>query len=271
MKIFVLSLISLFFLFPQPGAAELVYVPLPVENSETVIASHTPMIRYLAEKLGVPIKIRYEKDYQQILQLFKEGKIDLVQLGPLPYVTLKKEDPQTQPIVIMNESDGKPAYTCALVTSFDGPQSVQEINSPLALPQALSTCGHLAAALLLKDHQPDLEQLGYQYLGNHGNVALAVVRGEFKAGVMKTQVARKFQNLTLKVLQETGSFPGFVIVGNKKTLNSKQAEKIGQLLIQASPQVRSSWITGKDGFSLAADKDFDFLTRHMAAVDLQTE
>lgn len=141
MKVLILSLLVVLFLFPPPGAAELVYVPLPLENAEAVIASQAPMIRYLAEKLGVQIRIRYEKDYQQILQLFKEGKIDLVQLGPLPYVTLKKEYPQVQPLAIINESDGKPAYTCALVTSFDGPQSVQEINSPLTLPQALSTCG----------------------------------------------------------------------------------------------------------------------------------
>ncbi|MBA3008466.1 MAG: PhnD/SsuA/transferrin family substrate-binding protein [Proteobacteria bacterium] len=271
MKVLILSLLVVLFLFPPPGAAELVYVPLPLENAEAVIASQAPMIRYLAEKLGVQIRIRYEKDYQQILQLFKEGKIDLVQLGPLPYVTLKKEYPQVQPLAIINESDGKPAYTCALVTSFDGPQSVQEINSPLTLPQALSTCGHLSAALLLKDHQPDLEQLGYQYLGNHEKVALAVVRGEFKAGVMKTQVARKYQNLTLKVIKETVPFPGFVIVGNKKTLDIKQAMQIGQLLIQVSPETRSSWITGKDGFSVAADKDFDLLTRHMTTIGIQLD
>ncbi|MFH2124535.1 MAG: PhnD/SsuA/transferrin family substrate-binding protein [Pseudomonadota bacterium] len=269
MKSLLLSLLALLSLFPKPCAAELVYVPLPVENAETVIAGHTPMIRYLAEKLGVRIKIRYEKDYQHILQLFKEGKVDLVQLGPLPYVILKKEYPQAQPLAIMNESDGKPAYTCALVTSFDGPQSVQEINSPLALPQVLSTCGYLSAALLLKDHQPDLEQLGYHYLGNHGKVALAVVRGEFKAGVMKTQVAKKFQNLTLKVVQETAPFPGFVIVGNQKTMESKQAQQVGQLLIQASSEARSSWITGKDGFSPVVEKDFDLLTRYMTDNDIQ--
>jgi len=74
-------------------ARELVYAPLPIENQASVVNSHTPMIQYLVEKLGVTIRIRYENDNNRTLQLFKEGKIDLIQLGPLPYVILKKNMP----------------------------------------------------------------------------------------------------------------------------------------------------------------------------------
>ncbi len=262
MKAVILSIFLLSFYLQVSVAADLVYIPLPIEDQETVVADHTPMVNYLAEKLGVSIHIRYEKDYDRILQLFKEGKIDLVQLGPLPYTTLKKAYPQAQPLAIMNEADGKPYYTCALVTSFDGPQSVQDINSPLALPQSLSTCGYFSAELLLHDHKPGLEQLGYQYLGSHSKVALAVIRGELKTGVMKTSVTKKYHDLTLKVLQETPALPGFVIVGNSATLSAEQLQRIGQLLIQADAQTRSSWITGKEGFSAVSDQDFTLFDRH---------
>jgi len=47
--------------------------------------------------------------------------------------------------------------------------------------------------------------------------------------------------------------------------------QIGRLLIQVSPETRSSWITGKDGFSVAADKDFDLLTRYMATIGIQLD
>jgi len=137
-RIFVIFMMALGFFSIPPSlvmARELVYAPLPIENQATVVGSHAPMIQYLAEKLGVTIRIRYEKDNNRTVQLFKEGKIDLIQLGPLPYVTLKKEYARTLPLVIFNEADGKPFYTCALVTSFDGPPSVGEINSPLALTQ----------------------------------------------------------------------------------------------------------------------------------------
>lgn len=257
--------ISVQFFFPSLSvAAELVYIPQPIENQETVIASHTPMVRYLAEKLGVEIHIRYEKDYNRILQLFREGKVDLVQLEPLAYVTLKKEYPQALPLVVMNEADGKPVYTCALVTSFDGPQAIREIKRPVALSQPLSTCGDFAATLLLKGSHPDFKQLGRQYLDdNYEDVALAVIRGEFETGIMKTQVARKYQNLTLKVLNETPPFPGLMIIGNGTTLSQEQIRQIGPLLLQTEPWTRTDWITGKDGFSTFSDKDFDLFTRRV--------
>jgi phosphonate transport system substrate-binding protein len=245
------------------AARELVFVPLPIENQAAVITDHTPMIQYLSEKLGVTIRIRYEKDHHRILQLFKEGKVDLVQLGPLPYTTLKKEYARSRPLAIMNEADGKPCYTCALVTSFDGPQSVEKINSPLALTQFFSTCGYFSASLLLKEHDLDLEKLGYDYLGTHENVALAVVRGEFKTGSMKTAVVRRYENLTLKILEESPPLPGFVIVGNTVTLTPEQLEQISNLLIQATPEVRVSWKVGRYGFSPVSDNDFEQFTHYM--------
>jgi phosphonate transport system substrate-binding protein len=262
MRAVILAIIFLLFHLQVSVAKDLVYIPLPLEDKESVVADQTPMINYLAEKLGVSIRIRYEKDYDRILKLFKEGEVDLVQLGPLPYWTLKKEYPQAQPLAIMNEADGKAFYTCALVTSFDGPQSVQDIRSPLALPQPLSTCGYFSARLLLHDHNPDLEQLGYCYLGNHSNVALSVIRGELKTGIMKTSVAKKYDNLTLKILQETPSLPGFVIVGNSATMQAEQLQQLGQILIQADAQTRSSWVIGIDGFSVVSDQDFALFNRH---------
>ncbi len=262
------SIIQLFLVFfiadpALPAARELVYIPLSIENQAAVMADHAPMIHYLGEKLGVTIRIRYEKDYARILQLFKEGKADLVQFGPLPYVTLKKEYARALPLAIMNEADGRPFYTCALVTSFDGPQSVKDIDSPLALTQFSSTCGYLAASLLLKKQKLDIEKLGYEYLGTHENVALAVVRGEFKAGGMKTAVARRYENLTLKVLQETLPFPGFAIVGNTVTLTPEQIERIRDILLQAPPEVRSTWRAGQYGFSPVSGNAFDQFTRYM--------
>jgi phosphonate transport system substrate-binding protein len=260
----VLVVLVVFFSFPaQSAARELVYVPLPIENQSAVLADHAPMITYLADKLGVTIRIRYEKDDARILQLFKEGKVDLVQLGPLPYVTLKKEYARALPLVIMNEADGRPRYTCALVTSFDGPQSVEDIDSPLALTQFFSTCGYFSASLLLKKHKLDIEKLGYEYMGTHENVALAVVRGEPITGSLKTEVARRYENLTLKILEETPPFPGFLIVGNTVTLPPEQIERIRDILLQAPPEARSAWRAGQYGFSPVSGNDFDQFTRYM--------
>ena len=261
MRIYTIVCVFSFFLFSlsSPAAAELVYVPLPIEAEETVVANNIPMVLYLSERLGVPIRIRYEKDYSRILQLVEEGRVDLLQLGPLPYMALKTSYPQVQPLAVINEPGGEAEYTCALVSSFDGPQSIDEIQGLLALPQPLSTCGHFSISFLFAQKKLDIEQSGYHYLGNHDNVALAVIRGEFEAGVVKMQVAKKYQGLALKILAETPPFPGFMIVGNTKTLSPEQISQIGHLLLEVNGRTRSSWITGKDGFSIPSDQNFDLL------------
>jgi hypothetical protein len=53
-----------------------------------------------------------------------------------------------------------------------------------------------------------------------------------------------------------------VIVGNSATLQEEQIRQIGQFLIQADPQTRSSWIVGRDGFSAVSDQDFSLFNRH---------
>jgi len=89
----------------------------------------------------------------------------------------------------------------------------------MALTQFFPTCGHFSATLLLRGHRLGLEKVGYEYLETHENVALAVIRGGDKTGSLKTPVARRYENLTLKILQETPSFPGFMIAGTPSPWN----------------------------------------------------
>ncbi|MBV5306212.1 MAG: hypothetical protein J0652_05915 [Desulfobulbaceae bacterium] len=136
MRVYVIFMMALGFFSIPPSlvmARELVYTPLPIENQATVVGSHAPIIQSLAEKLGVTICIRYEKD----------------------------------------------------------------------------------------------------------------------------------NNRTLKVLQETPPFPGFVIAGNTITMEPAQLERISSILMQTSPAERADWKTGRNGFLPVSDTDLDQFVRSM--------
>lgn len=240
----------------------LVFVPLPIEQPETVVAASRPLIDYLARQLNVPITIRYEKNYGDIIRLFKQGEIDVVYLGPLPYVTLRKDYPEAEPLVATKEPDGNAFYTCAMVTAFDGPPSINRVRHSVALTQPLSTCGHLSAGYLLDKYRIRLENLKHEYLGNHDAVALAVVRGDYEVGTMKTSVARKYINLTLRVLEETEPFPGFVLVANRRTMSSDQVRQIRKLLLEVSEKDRAGLVTGRYGFSAVRDADYNLIRQN---------
>lgn len=243
----------------QAAGRSLVFTPLPIEQPETVIAASRPLVTYLSQKMGVPISIRYEKSYADILRLFQEGKIDLLHLGPLPYVTLRQACPKALPLAAINESNGKAAYTCAMVTTFDGPKTLKQVRGPVALTQPLSTCGHLTAGYLLDKQGIQLEALSHDHVGNHDKVALEVIKGRYQAGTIKTSVAKKYTGLTLRIIEETPYFPGFLLVGNSATLRPEQLEQITRLLLTLPVNDQNNPSLGKYGFSPTSDADYNLI------------
>lgn len=245
------------------SARELVYTPLPIEQPETVLDANRPLVSYLSRQLKTPISIRYEKNYEEILRLFKQGKIDIVHLGPLPYVILKSSYPQAEPVAAINEPDGKATYTCAMVTAFDGPTSVKQVHRSIAFSQPLSTCGHLTAGYLLAKYGVKLEALHHEYLGNQDQVALSVVKGNYEVGTIKTAVAKKYANLTLRVIEETPPFPGFVLVVNKATLTPDQIKEMSRALLSSSSKDRATLMLGRHGFAPVVDAHYDLIRQNM--------
>ncbi|MDK9716948.1 MAG: PhnD/SsuA/transferrin family substrate-binding protein [Trichlorobacter sp.] len=244
-------------------ARELVYTPLPIEQPETVLNANRPLVSYLSKQLKTPISIRYEKSYEEILRLFKQGKIDIVHLGPLPYVILKNSYPQAEPVAAINEPDGKATYTCAMVTAFDGPTSVKQVHRSIAFSQPLSTCGHLTAGYLLAKHGVKLETLHHDYLGNQDQVALAVVKGNYEVGTIKAAVAKKYTNLTLRIIEETPAFPGFLLVANNATMTPEQIKAISRALLSASSEDRAALMLGRHGFAPVVDTHYDLIRQNM--------
>lgn len=244
-------------------ARELVYTPLPIEQPETVLNANRPLVSYLSKQLKTPITIRYEKNYEEILRLFKDGKIDIVHLGPLPYVTLRDRYDKAEPLAATNEADGKSFYTCAMVTAFDGPTSVRQVRRSIAFSQPLSTCGHLTAGYLLDRHGIKLEDLHHEYLGNQDQVALAVVKGNYEVGTIKTAVAKKYTNLTLRIIEETPAFPGFLLVANKATMTPDQISKIRKILLSMTPKDFGGLVLGRYGFSPVLDSSYDLIRQNL--------
>lgn len=243
-------------------ARDLVFVPLPLEQPEAVIARARPLAALLSARLQQPVQVRYIPNYQDILQQFKRGTIDILHLGPLPYLKLLQMQAGAEPLVVVNEADGSTAYTCALVTAYDGPSAIAQLQGPVALPQPLSTCGHPSAVYLFDRQGNNLEKLGYTYLGNHDKVALAVARGNYQAGTMKTALAVKYANLGLRVLAETPPLPGFLLVANRANLPPKRIDELRQLLLGLTAQERSGLQLGRYGFSPVVDESYQQLERY---------
>ncbi|WP_408626106.1 PhnD/SsuA/transferrin family substrate-binding protein [Alkalilimnicola ehrlichii MLHE-1] len=215
------------------------FAPLPMQDAEAVVREFRPLLAFLEARLGVRFEIDYSTDYGEILEKFRSGEVDLAYLGPLPYVELRDRDDAVEPLVVFREPDGQAHYTCSVVMFADDRQPLGALaGQSVALTQPLSTCGYLAVKALLRPAGVRLEHTRYDYLGRHDEVALAVVRGDYQAGGMKTHIARRYEHLGLVRVAETGPLPGFALVANARTVTPELQAGLRGALMSVHPGER---------------------------------
>lgn len=258
----IIKIILLLLIYSTINAKDtLVFAPLPIENRKTLFTQFDPMIKYLEGQLDKKIIIDYNKNYSDILEKFKQKKIDIAYLGPLPYIELKKYYSPALPLVHFNNSNGNKFYTCSLVTFATNDITIKNIkNKKIALTQPLSTCGYLSVEALLKESNNSLNHNKYKYIGRHDSVALSIIRGKYDFGGVKSSIAKKYSNLGLKELSKTSLLPSFTLVGNQKTISKKTLQKLVNVLKNTNKEELEKW--GENisyGCSAAADEDYDSL------------
>ncbi len=240
----------------------LVFAPLPMLDKAKVYDTFYPMVQVLEKKLNKKIEIFYSESYEQILEEFKKAKIDIVYLGPLPYVKLKEEYEFAYPLIHFKDQSGSSFYTCSLVRFFNN-EKIEKI----ALTQPLSTCGYLAVNSLLDNK---LENYKYKYLGKHDEVALSVLRGDFDAGGLKTSIAKEYFHLGLEEISKTQDLPGFALVANSKNLDLEYLKEIQTVLLQIEKDIYSKWDKEiRFGVEIAHDKDYENIRKMMKNVVIQ--
>lgn len=251
-----MSSVSLFLLFlllfPSAAGAGLTYCPIPMVNPEKVVAESRPMLDYLSRTLQTPIQINYPSNNAEVVKAFMEDRIDLAEIGALPYLLLREVAPHARALVFILDEGASAMYTCALVAPFDGAPSVEALagEAPLLLAstQTLSTCGPLSASWLLHTAGIAPARADYKILGNHEEVALAVARAEYVAGSMKTLIAQRYRHLGVRVLAETPPLPVFALVVNTRSVPESTIIAIKDALLNVSTEERARWAIGRHGF-----------------------
>lgn len=102
----------------------------------------------------------------------------------------------------------------------------------------------------------------YKYVCKHDTVALSVVRGEFDFGGVKSSIAKKYSNLGLKELAQTGLLPGFALIGNKETLPLETLQKIQVTMKNVQTEEVQRWGENiSHGCNEAKDSDYNTLRK----------
>lgn len=261
MKLFTLSILLALSSSLLADSFKVNFAPLPTTRVTKDIEDFLPMSRYLESKIPIKINYVYEKDYQGILDGFKDGSIDMAYFGPLPYLSLKKEYDSIEPIVTFKQDDGSVKYRCVLA-KFRDDEFKKEAPIKVALTQSLSTCGYYMSSILLRENfNIDLSKQNYKYTMSHTNALTSVLKGEFLVAGAKESIAKKFESLGMEIIAKSELLPGFSLVVNTKTLDKEQIKKIKETLLELEDrEAKDSMGVLSNGVAEASTRDYDGLS-----------
>ncbi|MGD8312623.1 MAG: PhnD/SsuA/transferrin family substrate-binding protein, partial [Gammaproteobacteria bacterium] len=192
-------------------------------------------------------------------------EVDIAFMGPALYVALvDKYGPK--PLLARLEIEGDPVFRGKIITLKDSPiTSLAELKGKhFAFGDPESTMSHLVPRFMLREAGVGLEDLAeYRFLGNHTNVALGVLAGDFDAGAVKEEVFREFEQRGLQALATTPAFSEHLFVA-RSTLPAQTVATLREALyrLRDTPEGRIILAGIKDrltGMVPVEDSDYDNL------------
>lgn len=205
----------------------LVLAPTLLDSSADEIRSYLGPARFIEELTGHPVAVEGHARHDDIIRGLSAGRIDLAILGPLPYVSLRRDHRQATPLVRFRETDGREFFTCVLVAFADDARPLEAYRGArLALTQPFSTCGYFSAATIFAPAGIATEELDYRFIGRHDIIATRVIGGEFDIGVIRDDVAQRFASVGLVPLASSRPLPGFTLIANAETLDAATLKRI---------------------------------------------
>ena len=235
MKYFILLFL---FVVSFVDAKTIVFSPLPMDKAPKLYAQYKPMLEYLERETGYKFEFVFSATYSELIENFKKKKVDIVELGPLPFVKLKQQYNNAEAFITFKSKNAKPFYTCDLVTTDKDINSLKDISkkTKIILTRKLSTCGYLMSEYIFESEDKTLKNYNYTYVGTHSKVLLNLLIENDAIGTAKSTVIEKYnRNFHFKTLKKSPLIPGFAFVANKATMDQKEVKNIQNAILKLDP------------------------------------
>jgi len=229
---FVLSLVTAGTAGTVAAAQPLILGVHPYLLPAELAARFAPLADYLDRRLGQRVQVRVGRDYDQHIEAIGRDTIDVAYLGSASYVKMVARH-GAKPLLARLEINGKPTVTAYIAVRNDSAlRKLADLRGRrFAFGDANSTMGTIVAQHVLRRAGVGLESLGgYQHLGSHRNVALAVLSGDYDAGAVRKEVYDELQARGLRVLVKLPEISEHLFV-TRSDLPAAQVARLRQALL----------------------------------------
>ncbi len=257
--------------FPQKMyAEELSFYIQPYLPATELVKRFNPLVRYLSDRLGTPVRIKISKNYDRHIDLAGEDKADISYLGPGPYVKMVEKYGE-KPLLARLEVRNSPVYYGMIIVQQDSPvQSLADLKGKgFAFGDLHSTMNFLVPRHMLQMAGVGLGDLGkYEFLGTHHDIALAVLGGYYDAGGIKEEVFYRYEKRGLRMLAKSQPVSEHVFV-TRSNMDDNLVRQLKKHLLDLNKdrhglEILKSIKASITGIQSVRDEDYDAMRLYMA-------
>jgi len=230
------------------------FLLLPTENEASTYRRFLPVKEYLERKTGREVRLGLRQTFEMAEKELAEGRVDLIFLDPSAYCEMKhKRD--LRPLAKMVRNGGHEFRSAMVVRSDSKYRKIAGIRGGrLALGRPGSSSSYLIPRAMLSEVGYGLEsfsQVGS--LKNEDQIALSVLVGDYDVGAMSEEVARKYEEYGLRIIQLSERIPQFLVCASAG-LAPSAAGRIQQLLLDYTPGEFETM-----GFAPVEDREYNIV------------
>jgi phosphonate transport system substrate-binding protein len=277
-KVFVQGWGALALLVAFTARAELVLGVHPFKPATKLTEAFAPLVTHLGEQMGEAVTLRIAKDYQAHSDAIGRDELDVAYLGPAPYIALVEKYGR-KPLLVRQAIAGKPSFHGIIFVRRDSAiRALTDLKGKrFAFGERHSTMSHLVPRYLLWQAGITVEQLaGHKFVGDHVNVALAVLAGDFDGGAVKEDVYLGYEGRGLRAIATSAPISDHLFVASRR-LPQATVQRLRTLLLQLhqapkGPEILQTLTRGVTALVPVADSDYDSLRvvlRQMRALGVE--
>jgi len=235
------------------------------------LESWQPILDEVSKRSGINIELVVAKDHYALIEIMKDGKIDMGYFSPVFYVKARKEL-NCIPIVLEKRLESSYYQGGFIVRKDSDIENLTDLkDKKLALTaEEDSTSGYfLPIAMLNREGINYKKDLNVVYTGKHINVLKSVNYGLVDAGAIKLFILEDPANekyiSQIKVIETSSSIPTSSIAV-RHDMNKGVISKLKQAFLSLDNDkkgIEAIKLSGYDGFAESSDEMYDIVRKYL--------
>jgi phosphonate transport system substrate-binding protein len=233
--------------------------------------------KYLENSIGYKFDIHPQKDYETIVNLLVNEKVQIAYLEPFIYVKAKQKNIQIEPMVApMTKVTGRPWHTSMIIANSTKIKTVKDLqNKRFGFINKTSTIGFIIPCIELFEPagiEPEKTFSEIKFLDNSEQAIAALIAGEVDAvaveqeAYVKAQQEQKFDPAKYVKIWESDPFPTAPIVISNK-LDSRLIIDIKKALIDAPEEIVAISGVETAGYTLVDNLNYEPIRQLQTKLD----